>query len=252
PAQFYLTFSSAARKTSKDAVQLSENQIDRLQAVQPAFNASTWTVDELSRVVFMSCLPTENNQVILDKLFDTADMRESVALFKGIYFLDNAEEFILRSIDGLRTNITPVFDAIALDNVFPSLHFEEAPWNQMVLKAIFMQRPIYRIYDLDKRRNKTLALILQDYAHERWSAHREVSPELWRAVAGYADESFLPDFEKMLKSDVEIEQFAASKAIIESELPQAKSLLQGLNKDLEHLPSWDEIGKRWEQENSKQ
>lgn len=252
PAQFYLTFSSAARKTSKDPLQLNEDQIGRLQAIQPAFNLSTWTVDELSRVVFMSCLNVEDNQAILDKLFDTADMRESVALFKGLFFLDNAEEFTLRAIDGLRTNITHVFDAIALDNVFPSLHFEEAPWNQMVLKAIFMQRPIYRIFDLDKRSNKTLALILQDYAHERWAAHRQVSPELWRAVAGHADESFLPDFEKMLKSDLEIEQFAAAKAIIESELPQANALLREIDFDLGQLPSWDEIGKAWEQENNNQ
>lgn len=252
PAQFYLTFSSAARKTSKDRLQLTNDQVRRLQAVQPAFNLSTWTVDELARVAFMSYLPTDKNQAILDKLFDTADMRESVALFKGLFFLDNAEAFILRAIDGLRTNITHVFDAIALDNVFPSLHFEEAPWNQMVLKAIFMQRPIYRIFGLEQRRNQTLALILQDYAHERWSAHRIVSPELWRSVAGFADESFLPDFEKMLKSDLEIEQFAAAKAIIESKVPQISALLQDVNLDLEYLPAWDEIGQQWEQQNSNQ
>ena len=252
PAQFYLSFSSAARKTSKESLRLTKDQVERIQAVQPAFNLSTWTVDELSRVAFMTTLPVENNQAILDKLFDTADMRESVALFKGLFFLDNAEAFIMRAIDGLRTNITHVFDAIALDNVFPSLYFEEAPWNQMVLKAIFMQRPIYRIFDLDQRKNKTLALILQDYAHERWAAHRQVSPELWRAVAGYADDSFYPDFEKMLKSDLEIEQFAAAKAIIESEVPTAKALLEGLDLNWEQLPSWDEIGQQWEQQNDNQ
>lgn len=252
PAQFYLSFSSAARKTSKESLRLTKDQVERIQAVQPAFNLTTWTVDELSRVAFMTTLPVENNQAILDKLFDTADMRESVALFKGLFFLDNAEAFIMRAIDGLRTNITHVFDAIALDNVFPSLYFEEAPWNQMVLKAIFMQRPIYRIFDLDQRKNKTLALILQDYAHERWAAHRQVSPELWRAVAGHADDSFYPDFEKMLKSDLEIEQFAAAKAIIESEVPTAKALLEGLDLNLEQLPSWDEIGQQWEQQNDNQ
>lgn len=252
PAQFYLTFSSAARKTAKTSLQLNEDQVGRLRSVQPAFNLATWTVDELSRVVFMTTLSVEHNQAILDKLFDTADMRESVALFKGLFFLDNAEAFKMRAIDGLRTNITHVFDAIALDNVFPSLYFEEAPWNQMVLKAIFMQRPIYRIFDLDQRKNKTLALILQDYAHERWAAHRQVSPELWRAVAGHADDTFVADFEKMLESDLEIEQFAAAKAIIESKVPQANALLQGFHLDLGQLPSWDELGQQWEEQNSKQ
>ncbi len=221
-----------------------------MQAIQPAFNLSTWTVDELARVAFMSCLPTENNQATLGKLIDAADMRESVALYKGLIFLDNAEEFTLRAIDGLRTNISHVFDAIALDNAFPTQYFEEDPWNQMVLKALFMQRPIYRIWDLDERRNKTLALIMRDYAQERWSGHRQVSPELWRSVAGYGDENFLPEFDKMLKSEYELEQFAAAKAIIESKLPQSESMLQaaGINKD--SLPSWDEIGRQAEIEAS--
>jgi len=248
PSQFYLSFSGAARKTSKDALVLSESQQSRLQTVQPAFNLSTWTIDELCRIAFMTLLPTEQNQAILDKLFDTADMRESAALFKGLHFLENTADFRLRAIDGLRTNITPVFDAIALDNVYPSIHFEEAPWNQMVLKAIFMQRPIYRIFDFEQRRNKTLALILKDYAHERWSAHRQVSPELWRGVAGSADESFLPDLTKMLKSDLPIEQFAAAKAIIESKLPETDNLLAENGIETERIPSWEEIGLKWEQD----
>ena len=113
-----------------------------------------------------------------------------------------------------------------------------------------MQRPIYRIWDLDERRNKTLALIMRDYAQERWSGHRQVSPELWRSVAGYGDENFLPEFDKMLKSEYELEQFAAAKAIIESKLPQSESMLQaaGINKD--SLPSWDEIGRQAEIEAS--
>lgn len=248
PGQFYLSFSGAARKTSKDALVLSESQQARLQAVQPAFNLSTWTIDELCRIAFMTLLPTGENQAILDKLFDTADLRESAALFKGLHFLENTAEFRLRAIDGLRTNITPVFDAIALDNVYPSIHFEEAPWNQMVLKAIFMQRPIYRIFGFEQRRNKTLALILKDYAHERWSAHRQVSPELWRGVAGNADESFLPDFTKMLKSNLLIEQFAAAKAIIESKLPEGENLLKENGVEVEKMPSWEEIGQQWEQQ----
>lgn len=248
PSQFYLAFSGAPRKTSKSALELTEDQIHRLRVAQPAFQVSNWTIDEFCRVVFMTLLPVEKNQSILDKLFGTADMRESVALFKGIPFLDNAAEFKLRTIDGLRTNITHVFDAIALDNAYPISHFEEAPWNQMVLKALFMQRPIYRIWGIDERKNKTLALILRDYAHERWSAHRQVSPELWRSIAGFGDEAFLPDFDKMLKSEHELEQFAAAKAMIASKLPQTEAMLQAVGINKESLPSWDEIGRQAELE----
>jgi hypothetical protein len=246
--QFYLAFSSVPRRTSKAGLSLSEEQLQKLRAIQPAFNPSTWTIDELCRVTLMTCLPLDSNHATLEIFFDTADMRESVALYKGLSFLRNAEKFKLRAIDGLRTNITPVFDAIALDNPFASNYFEEPEWNQMVLKAIFMERPIYRIYGIDQGRNKTLALILQDYAHERWSAHRSVSPELWRNVSGYLDSDISKDLERIMKEGTQLERFAAAKALAGGDWAGGKAALERAKIVTIDLPSWDEIGQNLEAE----
>ena len=238
PAGFYLAFSGTPRKVSKVPLQLEEAQISALRTINPAFNLETWTVDELCRVALMTALPARKNKEILDKLFSTADMRESVALFKGLIYLDNANAFVLRAIDGLRTNIQHVFDAIALDNCFPSKYFEEAPWNQMVLKALFMDRPIYRIDQLDERKNATLAAILHDYAHERWSAHRKVSPELWRSIVGFVDEAISDDLKKVIAEGDKIEVAAAKRVVLESGLANEF----GIGDILDVLPTWDEIG----------
>ncbi|MFT5998448.1 MAG: hypothetical protein ACI81P_000901 [Neolewinella sp.] len=245
-SQFYLAFSSVPRRTSKGELSLNEEQLRKLRAIQPAFNPSTWTIDELCRVTLMTCLPSDSNQAILEKLFNTADMRESVALYKGLSFLKNAEDFKLRAIDGLRTNITPVFDAIAMDNPFASNYFEEPAWNQMVLKAIFMERPIYRIYGVDQGRNKTLALILQDYAHERWSAHRSVSPELWRNVSGYVDDALSEDLERIMREGTPLERFAAAKVLAACDLGEGKAALERAEIEAANLPSWEEIGASYE------
>jgi hypothetical protein len=78
----------------------------------------------------------------INQLFETGDLYEQEALFAALPVLPFQTELIPRAIDGLRTNISLVFDAIALNNPFPSTYFPEANWNQMVLKAIFMQRPL--------------------------------------------------------------------------------------------------------------
>ena len=55
----------------------------------------------------------------------------------------------------------------------------------MILKAIFIERPLYKIYGLDKRMNKPLAEMLVAYVNERWAAGRDVTPELWRLVVPF-------------------------------------------------------------------
>jgi len=243
PSKFYLSFSSAPRKVSKAPLQLREEQLKALRLINPAFELNGWTIDELCRIAFMTRLSTDTNQAILGKLFDAADLRESVALYKGVCYLDNPEGFVLRVIDGLRTNIQLVFDAIALDNPFPATYFEEASWNQMVLKALFMERPVYRISGVDGRSNPTLATILQDYVHERWSAGRRVSPELWRSVAAHLNASILADVKRVLKEGQELEKFAAARVIMEGRVEGGDQLIRQYGLFAESLPSWDVIGK---------
>ncbi|MEL6275889.1 MAG: EboA domain-containing protein [Bacteroidota bacterium] len=242
PSQFYLSFSRAPRKLSKGPLQLSEEQVNTFKRINPGFILDGWTIDELCRIAFMTQLPVQTNQTVLEKLFSTADLRESVALYKGVYYLDNASDFIQRVIEGLRTNIQQVFDAIALDNPFPLTYFAELPWNQMVLKALFMERPIYRIFGLDERSNATLATILQDYAHERWSAGRSVSPELWRGVVGYLNASILSDVKRVLGAGQELEKFAAARVLLDSGVEEGAQLIANYGLSTESLPSWDEIG----------
>lgn len=246
PRNFYLAFGATPRFLGKEELQFSEAEYSSFNAIYPNFSATSWTNDELGRILLMCALPPADNRAVLEELFTTADYREQMALYRGLYFLRNATDFTDRAREGLRTNMVGVFDAIALDNPYPARYLSEDAWNQMVLKAMFMQRPMYRIYRIEERKNRQLADIFLDYAEERWSAYRPVSPELWRFVDGFVSDRSLPGLQKTLLEGDELERTAAAKVLHESKFAPAREWFGQQDLSAENLPSWNEIGRRQE------
>ena len=241
---FYLAFGMVPRVVKRSIVSLENDQLRSIRLKADNFDPGDWRHDELARLAIMLALPGSTSHQIIDPMFATADMSELVALYKGLYFLDDRERFVDRAIDGIRTNMSPVFDAIALHSKMPYDYFNESAWNQMVLKAIFMGRPIYKIYGLDERRNHALAQIARDFAHERWAAGRKVTPELWRLTIPYVDEIIFEDLKKAFLKGDSLEKSAAGKAMQECAFKAAAPWLEKA-KGFE-LRSWDEIGRQFE------
>ena len=242
--KFYLAFGMVPRVIKRSPISPTSTQIEGLRAISQNFDPSQWRKDEIGRLALMLSLPSDKNFAIIDPLFTTADMNELVALYKGLYFLDDKERFVERAIDGIRTNMSPVFDAIALNSMMPFIYFNETAWNQVVLKAIFMGRPIYRIFGLDERRNAALAQIARDFAHERWSAGRKVTPELWRLTEPFIDEAIFGDLKKAFLQGDGLERSAAGKAMRSSGYQPALDWIDEAE-PYEAL-SWQEIGQEVE------
>lgn len=239
---FFLNFGLIARKIPRVPVVLSSEQMQFFISANPGFQEQVWTKDDLCRLSLLTSIDPAVNKEYISTLLSAADMREQVVIYRSLPFFVNPEDFIALAIDGIRTNMVDVFDSIALDNNFPFLHFPENAWNQMVLKAIFMERPIYRIYGLDKRRNMELAEILHDFVHERWAAKRKVTPELWRLIVGFINPEIFEDLKKVVYDGNSLEREAALKALEETVYQPAQQWLVE-----ENLPgstmSWEEIGK---------
>lgn len=173
-------------------------------------------------------LPTEDADAFVgavEKLFSAADVGELVALYQALPLLPYPERFLNLAIDGVRSNMTAVFNAIALQNPYPSEHFDDDAWNQVVLKALFVGSPLHPMMGLDQRANAKLARMLSDYAHERWAAGRPVNPELWRLVGPFAEGGLVADLERVLASADEREQLAAALACASSPNSEAQALL---------------------------
>lgn len=224
---FYIAFSSASRFIRKNNLHLSEEQLAEADVLRRGFQPQYWNLLQCVRVYLLLILPQEDAEgyeANLTRLHETADIEEQVTLYGALPLLPYPEEMAKRAAEGIRTNITDVFDAIALDNPYPANFLNQSAWNQMVLKAVFMQRPLYRIYGADERANPELAGMLIDFAHERWAANRKVLPELWRFVGPFLNNTHLNDIKKVIKGDP-LEKEASLLACAHSKLPEAQQLL---------------------------
>ncbi|WP_161888466.1 EboA domain-containing protein [Pontibacter russatus] len=225
---FYLAFSAAPRFVGKEHLQLTEADLAQADALRAGFNPSRWTADQAARTLLLLSLPAQDADAFVkqvETLFGTADMGEQVALYGSLPLLPYPERFSKRASEGVRTNIGDVYEAVALDNPFPSEYMEEDAWNQLVLKTLFVGKPLYRIHGLDQRSNSELTRMLSDYAHERWAAGRPVSPELWRTVGPFIDEHTIHDIQRLFSQPDELEREAAALACAQSSFGPARELL---------------------------
>jgi hypothetical protein len=237
---FFISFALINKKIPRDHLQLSPAQIQTIHLKYPEFNIENWTLDQLCRfslLMYYSLLSVKS----LTKLISVADTREQISIFKSITYLENASHFTPIVVNGIRTNIVDIFDAIALKNPFAASYFSQDEWNQMILKAVFMERPIYQIKNIDQRKNEKLAHILFDYARERWAASRRVTPELWRMISGYITEKLFVEMIKKIAEGNSSDQKAMLKLIQESNLDAAQQWLSSQSIEIEPI-SWNQIG----------
>lgn len=160
-------FSGAARRVGRDAVAVTDR--------------GTWSADEVARaVIVLRGYPS----VTPDEVWAHADNRERQALLKVLPMLPSPEWFTTLAVEACRSNVLTVFEAIACENPYPSLFFDELAWNQMVLKAAFNGVQLIRIAGLEERCNPELARMAEDFAAERRAAGRPVPDDLGLVTKG--------------------------------------------------------------------
>jgi hypothetical protein len=247
----YLAIGLAPRKLGKADLDLGVDDLAAADAARPGWSPAGWSVDQAARIALLLAAANDEDGFgsKLEQLCNTADVRELIAFYQGLPLYPNQEAYVARAGEGARTNMKAVFEAVAHHNPYPAEQFDEHTWNQLVLKAVFVGSSLNEIHDFDRRRNEDLARTLVDYAHERWAASRVITPELWRAVGPYIDESMLDDMKRVAESDNPTERRAAVLALRESRAPGAPALINLLPEIVSEVEagrvSWETVAEEF-------
>lgn len=228
-SQLNIAFALVPRKTGRQLIKLSQKDQERLKEIHPDFLINDWTVDRLCRVWLLLQINSSDKEAYfakIENLLKSAEMNELVALYSALIGFHYAEDWQKQCADGIRSNIGFVLEAIMYNNPYPYKYLNDQAWNQLVMKAFFTDKDVKRIIGLDERANKELAVILTDYANERWAAHRTVNPQLWRLVTKYIDDANFSNIKKAFNSVDINEKKAAALACYYIDYQPAKQLLE--------------------------
>ncbi len=180
------SYTAMSRKVGRAPLALTDVEGRELAEATPGVEFGRWTVDDLGRALLLALLAdavdADMFRAAAVDCYEQGDAREQQSWLKSLPLLPQPERFLSYAIDACRTNILPVFEAIACDNPYPERFFPELHFNQLVLKALFVGAPLERIVGLQRRRNSELSRMAQDYAAERRAAGRTIPSDLHMAL----------------------------------------------------------------------
>jgi hypothetical protein len=233
-ARFAALVSLASRHVARGALQPSARGIEHASELVEGWNPERWTMLETARAMLVLSrkdLAQPSAVDALDEAFRYADIGEMCALHRSLQFMPGPERFVWRAGEGCRSSMRAVFEAAACDTPFPVKNFDDLAWRQLVIKALFVEAPLWRVYGLDARIDAELARMALDLADERRSAGRNVQPELWACLAGCSGERGVQSIERELAGSYATGRRAAALALARAGRTQRLAELARREKD---------------------
>ncbi len=146
-----------------------------------------WSNVQLARALLLAQVleqqPGAEQVPLLRQLFLWGDDQEKIATLKALDWLDSRGLCVELALQAGRTSNSQVFAALALDTAYPSHHYDERAFNQLVLKALGMGLDVRRLIGLTQRHSVTLNQLALDLLDEQLAAERTVSVGLPHVIA---------------------------------------------------------------------
>ena len=189
-ARWFKALGMAPRKLGKADLQPSQVELQAAQTLRQGLDPTEWSVDQTARIAFTLAFYQGDEAGFVQQvamLIDTSEINELLAFFRGFALFPPPEALEPKAREAIRSTMRPVYEAMSHRNPYPFEFFDEAAWNQMIVKAFFLDSSIWQIQGVDERYNADLSVILILLVQERWAAGRFIAPEIWRCAVPHAN-----------------------------------------------------------------
>lgn len=178
-------YAGAALKVGRAPLALTDAALQELRTAAPGVGFERWTQDDAARALLLMTRLGPTGEGLTDAALaclEQSDAREQQSWLRALPLWPEGAAFLPHAIESCRTNIIPVFEALACENPYPAAHFPERNFNQLVLKALFNSIALSRVVGLGSRLNPELSRMARDYAAERRAAGRAVPADIALAL----------------------------------------------------------------------
>ncbi len=200
--RFCQLLSQASRYAPRGALAPSESELSAARAALEGWSLERWSVLECVRVALvlsLERLSEPRGERAVEEAFRYADIGEMCALYKSLAHLPLPERFVWRAGEGARSSMRALFEAAVCDTPFPARYFDDNAWRQAVIKCLFIEAPMWRVWGLDSRLEPELARMALDLVEERRSAGRPIHPELWICLGRHAGARGVAQLEREIR-----------------------------------------------------
>lgn len=183
--RFPVLVSLVSRHVPRGPLAPTPAERDAAQQLLPGWNPERWSLLDAARALLVLSRPDVAGPGVvaaLEECFLYADVGEMVALYRTLALLPEPARFRWRAGEGCRSSMRVVYEAAACDTPLPADVFTDDAWRQLVVKALFVGAPVWRIVGLDRRLDAELARMVLDYADERRSAGRAIPHDAWACL----------------------------------------------------------------------
>ena len=183
-------FEQMSRRLGRLPVRLGAEERAWLGALAPGHALDGWRLDEAGRLAWLlraaGTLAPDAFEDLVEATWRRGDSLVARTVLKALPMLPRPARFLAVALQGARSSLRSVFEAIACDNPYAAAHFHEVHFNELVVKAAAADVPLDRLLGLPDRVNPELRRLAHAHVAVRRAAGRAVPAAVVRLAAGTA------------------------------------------------------------------